>query len=321
VAVTAAVTIALLALSDAAQEPWALALFVFATFALASLAQEFWRGAAARRALNGDSAPRALLAVTTRNRRRYGGYVVHVGIVVLLVGIAASSSFQTSRDVSLRPGETASVGDYEVTYREPTVDVSNERIAFGATLDVQRDGEPFAKLYPSRNYYRPQGEPTGPISSYFSGEATSEIGLKSGLRSDFWTALQPDLTQVERSAAAADQGFRACIRGAAGTPQGCVTLAAMMRQAAANPALQSRALAQISLLQAETIKKVADGYLQAGAVATFRVNVNPMVSWLFIGGLIGITGALIAVWPAPGARRRRVTGAEAARIGRGLSRA
>jgi cytochrome c-type biogenesis protein CcmF len=318
---TLAVFAFLVAFTDARGEPWALALFTFAAFALVSLAQEFWRGAAARRALAGGSLPASLLGVTTRNRRRYGGYVVHVGIVLLLLGVAGSSSFQTSRDVTLKPGESETVGDYEVTYRRPSVDVTNERIAFGAVLEVTKDGDDFARLEPTRNYFRPNGEPNGPISSYFAGEATSEIGLKSGLRSDFWTALQPDLTQVERSATSADRGFAACVRGEPGTPAACTKLSALMRASAQNPRLRPAALDSIALLQSTTINRVAQGYLDAGAEATFRVNVNPMASWLFIGGLVGLTGALIAVWPTPGARRRRVTGAAAARIGRGLSRA
>lgn len=318
---TLVVFVVLVAFTDARGEPWALALFTFAAFALVSLAQEFWRGASARRALAGGSLPASLLAVTTRNRRRYGGYVVHVGIVLLLLGVAGSSSFQTSRDVTLKPGQSATVGDYEVTYRRPSVDVTNERIAFGAVLEVTKDGDDFASLQPTRNYFRPNGEPNGPISSYFAGEATSEIGLKSGLRSDFWTALQPDLTQVERAATSADRGFAACVRGEPGTPAACAKLSALMQASAQNPRLRPAALDSIALLQSTTINRVAQGYLDAGAEATFRVNVNPMASWLFIGGLVGLTGALIAVWPTPGARRRRVTGAAAARIGRGLSRA
>ena len=78
--------------------PGRCALFAFAAFALAGLAQEFWRGAAARRKLTGGSMPAALVGVVARNRRRYGGYIVHAGIAVLLIGIAASSSFQTNRE-------------------------------------------------------------------------------------------------------------------------------------------------------------------------------------------------------------------------------
>ncbi len=55
-----------------------------------------------------------------RNRRRYGGYLVHVGIAVLFLGVAASSAFLEQRDVRLSPGDTIQVGDYRVTYREAT---------------------------------------------------------------------------------------------------------------------------------------------------------------------------------------------------------
>jgi cytochrome c-type biogenesis protein CcmF len=311
----------LLALTDAGGDPWALAVFVLAAFTLVALAQELWRGAAARRELAGGSIPGSVLAVAARNRRRYGGYVAHAGLVLLLVGIAASSSFQTNRDVSLRPGETAEVGDYRLTYERPTVDVTNERIAFGAVLDVERDGERFAVLAPTRNYFRPNGEPSGPISSYFEGEATSEVGLEAGLRQDLWTAVQPDLAAVERTAAAADRGFRRCVRGAPGTPPACETLGAAMRSAAADPRLRAAALEQIGFLQGETIRRVAESFGTGAAPATFRVIVNPMVTWLWIGALVALAGALIAVWPAPGARRRRVSSLAAARLGRGLSRA
>jgi cytochrome c-type biogenesis protein CcmF len=195
--------------TDASKNLWALGLFAFAAFSLAALAQEFWQGASARRSLSGGSIPAALLGVAARNRRRYGGYIVHAGIAVLLIGIAASSSFQTNRDISLRPGQSAKVNGYEMNYRRPTVDVNDRRIAFGAVLDVRRDGKRFALLTPSRQYFRPTGVPTRTIRSFFEGEATSEVGLKAGLRKDFWTAMQPNISGVERRARMADEKFRA----------------------------------------------------------------------------------------------------------------
>ncbi len=108
--------VALFAFTDARSEPLALVLFSLAAFSLTALAQEFGRGAAGYRALVGGSYPRALLALFSRNRRRYGGYVVHAGLAVLLIAVAASSSFQTSRDLRLRPGQSATVDDYRVTY-------------------------------------------------------------------------------------------------------------------------------------------------------------------------------------------------------------
>ena len=307
-AVAVVVGLAILALTDAGRHPWALLLFVVAAFSLAALGQEFWRGASARRALSGGSLPGALVAVASRNRRRYGGYIVHAGIAVVLIGIAASSSFQTNRDISLRPGQSAQVGGYDVTYEKPTVDVNNERIAFGAILDVRRDGKPFALLSPTRNYFRPGGEPQGPIRSFFAGEATSEVGLKAGLGKDFWTAVQPNLANVEREAATAQRSFVRVARKVADRVGG-------------DPRAMARAGSGLLALQSSFIREVANSYVKDPPAATFRVIVNPMVTWMWIGALIALSGALIAIWPTPGAGRRALASAYRARLGQQPSRA
>ena len=147
-------------------------------------AQEFWRGAAARRTLSGGSMPAALVGVVSRNRRRYGGYIVHVGIAVLLIGIAASSSFQTNRDVDLRPGESAVVDGRTITYVKPTVERRPTRPSrFGARAAGRAGRQDASTLHPSRRYFRPTGQRRrGTIASFFDGEATSEVGLKAGPR-------------------------------------------------------------------------------------------------------------------------------------------
>src|SRR5919109_4012202 len=138
-------------------------MFAFAAFALAALVQEFARGAAAYRSVAGGSYARALLMLFARNRRRYGGYVVHAGLAVLLIAVAASSSFQTSRDLRLRPGQSADVGDYRVDYEKATAQISpaQQRLTFGSVLAVTKNGEPYTTLYPSRNYYAGVGGQTG----------------------------------------------------------------------------------------------------------------------------------------------------------------
>jgi cytochrome c-type biogenesis protein CcmF len=289
--------------TDAAESPWALALFAFAAFALTGLAQEFWRGAAARRSLAGGSMPAALLAVTSRNRRRYGGYVVHVGVAVLLIGIAASSSFQTNRDLRLAPGESALVDGRTYTYKRPTVRTEPEALTFGAVIAVAQGGERIATLRPSRRYFRPSGGEGGTIGSYFEGEATSEVGLKAGFGRDLWASMQPDVSALRRRARAADRGFRTCVRGGPGVPPQCRALSRLMRAAAAEPSLRPVALAQIESLQAATAERLARSYLVDRGAATFRVIVDPLVTWIWIGGLIALTGALIAIWPVRRARR------------------
>ncbi|MDQ2631821.1 MAG: cytochrome c biogenesis protein CcsA, partial [Actinomycetota bacterium] len=310
-AVAAVVTLGLVVLTDAADSLWALALFAFAAFALTGLAQEFWTGARARQQLAGGTTAGAMAGLISRNRRRYGGYIVHVGVIVLLIGIAASSSFQTRRDVELRPGQSAVVDGRKITYEKPTVAVDEQKITIGSVLRVEEGGETVGFLRPSRQFHRPTGQEVGTISNYFAGEATSEVGLRAGFDSDLWIAEEPELGGLQGDAKAADEGFEACIQGAPGTPEQCKALGALMRAAAANPSLRAQALEQISDLQALTAERVARGYLDNPAPATFRIIVDPLVTWMWIGGLIALAGALIALWPARGRRRGALIRTEA----------
>jgi cytochrome c-type biogenesis protein CcmF len=307
----AVVALALAVFTDAAENLWALALFAFAAFALTGLAQEFWTGTAARKQLSGEPGGQALVGLVSRNRRRYGGYIVHVGIVVLLIGVAASSSFQTNRDVELRPGESTTIDGRTITYVKPTVSVDPEKLGFGALLRVEEDGKVVDTLTPSREFFRPTGQETGLISTYFAGEATSEVGLRTGLGHDLWVAEQPNVAAVQRGARLADKGFQACVRGAPGTPPQCKALGALMRAAAANPSLRPQAFEQITKLQGLAAENVAKTFLTSNAPSTFKVIVNPLVMWMWIGGIIALAGALIALWPSRGRRRGALVRSEA----------
>ena len=139
--VAALAAAALVLLTDTTHKPWAFALFVFAAFAIAGLAQEFWNGAAARRKLSGESMPVALVGIVSRNRRRYGGYIVHIGIAVVLIGIAASSSFQTNSDFNLRPGQSTVVDGRKITYVKPTASVTKLAVTLGALIRVEEGGK------------------------------------------------------------------------------------------------------------------------------------------------------------------------------------
>jgi cytochrome c-type biogenesis protein CcmF len=276
----------LLVASDAGSHPWALFVFGFAAFSLVALAGEFWRAGATRRALTGEPYPRALARSVGRNRRRYGGYVVHAGIALTLIGIAASSSFQTNRDLRLQVGQSANVGDYTINYRKLAADPTNERIAFDAQLDVTRDGKHFATLNPARNYYPTQDPSAGAIGRYFMGESTSEVGLKTGTGGDLWTAFQPDLSVLNP----------AIVRG-------------------------NRQLANLPPnAQGVAILALAQHYVQDPPPANFRVILNPLVGWIWIGALIALAGAVMAGWPALESRRR-LEAAYRARLGRELGTA
>ena len=91
-------------LTRAGDSPLSLIMFAVGTFAIGIGVQELWRGMRARQAMTGEAPPRALVGVVRRNRRRYGGYLVHIGIAVMFIGVAASTAFQYERDVRLTPG-------------------------------------------------------------------------------------------------------------------------------------------------------------------------------------------------------------------------
>jgi cytochrome c-type biogenesis protein CcmF len=288
-----AVTLAvLLALTDAAQSPLSLLMFCLVAFVLAVVGQEFWRGASARRTITGEAWPRALARLTGRNRRRYGGYLVHAGIAVLFLGVAGSSAFLEQRDVRLAPGESFEIDGYRVTYREPTAALGGDDsgtgapISFGAVLDVRKGDERFT-LRPSRNFYS-SGDPSlGTISRFFEGEATSEVDVRWGLRKDLWLAVRPDIASLERPIAEADAKF-------ADSP---------------------------GEVQALILAALAERYRADPPPAVFRAIASPLVAWIWIGGGIAVLGALVAMWPVPEARLRRVRALYSARLGKELSRA
>jgi cytochrome c-type biogenesis protein CcmF len=303
-AAAALAALALVVLTDAPSQPLALALFVAAAFALASVAQEFVRGGAAQRRVSGGSLLRSMGTMVARNRRRYGGYIVHVGVAILFIAVAASSSFQISRDLRLTPGESATVGDYRITYERPTaaIDSGEQKLIFGAVLDVHRDGARFATLHPSREYHSISTAPgAGPIRGFFEGEATSEVGSREGLASDLWTAMQPDLEPLDDVIAGAD---RRLVRLAENVSAG-----------------DEAAQQQLSALQGLAVRAIADRYEAAALPIDLRVNVNPLVMWIWLGAGIGVAGALLAVWPASQPRRRRAADVYAARLARDLGRA
>jgi cytochrome c-type biogenesis protein CcmF len=308
VAIAALATLALALFADAASEPLALVMFCFATFALAALGQEFVRGTSAQRALSGGSWFAALGRLVSRNRRRYGGYIVHAGIAVLFIAVAASSSFQTSRDLRMRPGDTATVDDFEVTYREATseIDPQEQRLTFGAVLDVMRNGEQFAVLEPSRNYYSTMSAGSGgPLRAFFEGEATSEVGRRAGASGDLWTAMRPDLSGVDPVIAEVDRRLERL------TPK-------IGPEGPSEADIQ--AMRDFATAQGDAIERFAALYLVNPLPVDFRVNVNPFVIWIWGGGTIAILGAAIAIWPPPSGRRR-VADVHAARLARDLGRA
>ncbi|MDX6666003.1 MAG: cytochrome c-type biosis protein CcmF [Solirubrobacteraceae bacterium] len=296
----ALVVVVLIAAGGVAHKPLALAMFGLGAFLMAGVAQELWRGTRARHAMSADPWPLATVSLVRRNRRRYGGYMVHVGMATLFIGVAASSAFQHNRDVRMRPGQTASIGGYDVRYAKPigsvvTRDGRVERIDLGAQLVVSKDGHVLKTLEPTRGYY-PANAPFAPVSGMFDGESTSEVRMIAGLRRDVWSAVQPELTSVRPVMRLYDRAIR---------------------QLAADGKSVNAQVIGFRL----GLDKVVQAFNASAPSATFRLIVSPLVAWIWIGGIIVFGGGMVSLWPAPDAARRRATAGYAARVARELGRA
>ena len=158
----------LLALGAGSSIPGLIA-YTFSTFVLASIALEFIRGTRARRSLSGGSWPGAFSALVARNRRRYGGYVVHAAVVLLAIGIAGSSAYDKVVEGRLAPDQTLAVGDYQLTYRSLVEREGANATEIRARLDVERDGEGLGTVEAGKNAYTAERQ------------VSNEVGIRSDL--------------------------------------------------------------------------------------------------------------------------------------------
>ena len=158
----------LLALGAGSSIPGLIA-YTFSAFVLASIVFEFARGTRARRALSGGSWPRAFSDLVARNRRRYGGYVVHAAIVLLAIGVAGSSAYDSVRERQLAPGQSLEVGDYRLTYlrldERPAANATEVR----AVVDVERGGRALGTVEAGKNAYTAEQQ------------VSNEVGIRSDL--------------------------------------------------------------------------------------------------------------------------------------------
>jgi cytochrome c-type biogenesis protein CcmF len=143
--------------------------YTFSAFVLGSIGYEFVRGTRARRALAGGSWPSALAELVARNRRRYGGYIVHAAIVLLAIGVAGSSAYDKVRTQKLRPGQTLAVGEYRLKYRSLVQRESANATETRALLDVRRGGDSLGTLASGKNNYRAEQQ------------VSNEVGIRSDL--------------------------------------------------------------------------------------------------------------------------------------------
>jgi cytochrome c-type biogenesis protein CcmF len=151
--VAALVTGGVLLLVGAGSSLPGLVTYTFSAFVISSIVLEFARGTQARRALGGVSWPRALSELVGRNRRRYGGYVVHAAIVLLAIGVAGSSVYQTTREAKLSPGQTMEAAGYTLAYRSLATKQRANHTEIRARVDLYRGNDLVGRLSPGKNRY------------------------------------------------------------------------------------------------------------------------------------------------------------------------
>ena len=190
--VVTTVALAALRMSDG----WAIAAFACAAFVVATVVQEFVRGMGARHRLHGESYPLALLRLFGRNRRRYGGYVVHLGMVMLFVGFAGMA-FKTDTEVTLRPGMSVEVrSPYGHTYRLEHQGVSQyeqlNRFVSAASMDVYKDGRYLGVMKSEkRQHLNSLGQP--------QFEPSTEVAIRSDIREDVYVVYAGSVQGTEEA--------------------------------------------------------------------------------------------------------------------------
>jgi cytochrome c-type biogenesis protein CcmF len=160
--------------------------FVLAGFVLGTIWQEFWRGAVIRRRSTGTDLLTATIGLVGRSRRRYGGYIVHVGIVLMCLGFAGQG-FKQTESVLLKPGQQTTLGDFTVRMDDLRVTEDSQKQMITGHFTLFRDGREVAKMYPARWFFHKHEEPT------------TEVAIRRWLSEDFYLNM-PSYQVKEKSA-------------------------------------------------------------------------------------------------------------------------
>ena len=225
----ASLVVVAVVLFNGMRQPAAILGFWLCGFVASVTLYEFWRGALARHHRSGESLPLALWRLAGRNRRRYGGYIIHLGVVLMAIGIIGIEVFQTETQGTISQGEQISLSDYTITFDSLSVfDTDDGRNVARAVVSVSKNGQVVGELHPRRDYY------------YESQQPMTIPGVRSTWEDDFYVLL-------------------------------------------------------------------VDWQPISSAGATFKIYLNPLVNWLWLGGFVFILGTLVAAWPDRDPERRRIT--------------
>jgi cytochrome c-type biogenesis protein CcmF len=155
---------------------YALISFALSVFVTMTIVAEFHRGALARRHANNESYLIAVWRLLMKNRRRYGGYIVHFGMVLIFIGVTGQA-FTTEVEGQVKPGESLQVRNYELVYGDTRYLNDPNKEVIESTVTVKRDGQILETIYPQKHFYLVQQQPT------------TEVALFSNWREDLYVVL------------------------------------------------------------------------------------------------------------------------------------
>ncbi|MGE0362178.1 MAG: cytochrome c-type biogenesis CcmF C-terminal domain-containing protein [Vicinamibacterales bacterium] len=152
--------------------------FAIAGFVMGTIAQEFLRGAAVRRQSTGTDLLTAMIGLVARNKRRYGGYIVHAGIVLMFLGFAGEG-FGRDEQALLKPGEQVQVDRYVLRLDaiRATEDAQKQMVTGHVTV-LDADGRELGKMYPAKWFYRSRPQ-----------EPTTEVAIWRSLAEDLYLVM------------------------------------------------------------------------------------------------------------------------------------
>ena len=160
------------------RNPAAILGFWLSAFVASVTLYEFWRGVLVRHRNKGESFPVALWRLAGRNRRRYGGYIIHLGVVLMAIGIIGLELFQTETQGTIPQGGQMTLGDYVITFDSlSNFDTPDGRNVARAVVSVYKDGDLVGELYPRRDFY------------YESQQPMTIPGVRSTMEDDFYVLL------------------------------------------------------------------------------------------------------------------------------------
>ncbi len=195
--------------------------FMLIVFVTVTIVIEFYRGVVARRKSTGENVFLAFFSLIWKGKRRFGGYIVHLGVVLIYIGLTGSA-YNVEKDVVMKPGDVVEIEQYTLRYDGLKNQADSHKTSVTATMQLHNNGDLVSILKPQKNFYR-QPE-----------QATTEVEIHTTPVEDVYVIFA---------------GF-----------------------------------------EDET--------------ATFKVLINPLVMWLWIGGWLMVVGTIVAIWPDQRDKRR-----------------